>query len=68
MHVLGKFLVTLSRGYEDLCLSFHDVHMMMNMDINREVPTFAHEYFPTYILLTFSINICSVSENILAFF
>ena len=56
MHISGKFLVTLSRGYDrELFLSFHDVHMIinyiLNMDINREVPTFAREYFPTCILL-----------------
>ena len=72
MHVSGKFLVTLSRGYDrKLFLSFHDVHMIINYILNMDtyksrssnflhVSTFPHAYF--------WMTICSVSENLLANF
>ena len=51
MHVSGKFLVTLSRGYDrELFLSFHDVHMIINYILNMDTYKSRSSNFCTWVL------------------
>ena len=51
MHVSGKFLVTLSRGYDrKLFLSFHDVHMIINYILNMDTYKSRSSNFCTWVL------------------